>query len=359
MDELTASQFIQRLQAGDRCHDFFMRTIDNKVLEPRDFRGRKYWIAFYRYAGCPVCATHFAQVIEAKQYMEDSGITFIAVYDCQPQNVPTWIRKNLSDSIHVVADSTQMLHAKFGSEKSWKKLFSVGSVAARLKAATEGYVEQKLDGSMNLMPAHILVSEEGTVAHAHYSSHPGDHINWKTVRDFASNAIKVLREWTNPSYKMEVMTAPEASSERIAADDEVSRAGILQTNLAARADFTVLYKWKVSVGREADFLKIWKDLEASTKQLYPTYLGARLHLDSDQYMTAYAVWSTKTDWEKYWITKEQSLSEFIPLSLCIERTFEPQFFRSIYDSLSESVRWVEPEDEKTVLTSTVAKVGRS
>lgn len=339
-----------RLQAGDPCHNFFMRTIDDHIVETGDFRGKKIWLAFYRYAGCPVCATHFAQVIEAKPYLEEVGITFIAVYDCHVINVPPWIRKNAGDRLRVVADNTQALHAKFGSNKSWAGLFNTQSFIARVKAGFEGYFEQNIDGSLNLMPAHFLIDENGTVAYAHYAAHPGDHINWKVVRDFATaKPVTRLNKDVNPFSVAQIpeVSLPEAAA---APDKTVVISAAPSKRPAVRSDFSVMYKWKVKLGHEAIFLKIWTELEDATKQQYNEYRGARLHLDSEQYISAYTVWDDKSSWERYWITKEQTLHEFVPLSLCVETTFEPQFFRSIFDSMNETGA-IESGDDKTVVTN--------
>jgi thioredoxin-dependent peroxiredoxin len=318
-----------RLQSGDRCLDFFMKTIDDVILESSDFRGKKVWIALYRYAGCPVCAQHLAEVIEAKAFFESAGISFIAVYDCEAQNVPNWIRKNVTPSLQVVADETQGLHEKFGAQKSWRGLLSPGSAVARLKAAAGGFYEQKMDGSINMMPAHILIDEEGRVAVAHYAKHAGDHVSWKTVREFAT----MLASEREPVAAPEVPAATEYAAQVVTPihDLNTTESTDSQITKSSRPQFVVILRWKIRVGSESEFFKTWKGLEEETKSKYAGYIGSRLHIDSDQLIIAYTVWATKNDWERFWITKEQTVPGYLQLNSFIEKQKKEQFLRVLAD----------------------------
>jgi hypothetical protein len=220
--------------------------------------------------------------------------------------------------MHVVADESQGLHEQFGATKSYAKLFSPGSAIAFVKATAQGHMQGSIDGSLAMMPAHILVDETGRVVCAYYAKNAGDNIPWKIVRAFAEM-----------TPKQDATVIDEQDQERTLIT-LTSQAPLPETT--AR-EFAVNYKWKLKIGAETDFLATWIRLEEKTRQLYPEYQGARLYLDAEQYVAAFSVWSEKSAWEKYWITKEQSLPEYLLLASFVERSFEPQICRSIYDSV--------------------------
>jgi peroxiredoxin len=308
----------EKLEPGFRCHDFFVRTITDRVLELSSFAGKRLWIAFYRYAGCPICASHLAEVFSNRELLKEADVSFLAVFDCKRDSIPSWLSKLGSPEMMVIADDNKGLYETFGVEKSWGGLFSLGTAQSRLKAAAEGRREEHVDGAFNRMPAHFLVDTNSMVAHAQYAKHLGDHLSWKTFREFVEHSKSISK-----------------------VGKELSRTDVTDASYdpdfakAEQGKFVVLYEWKIFVGKEAEFYKVWNHLQRTVKARHKNYVGARLHISSDQSFTAYSVWKSRSAWEQFWVTKEQAIDEIAILRTCIEKSFEPRFFRSVYETFDD------------------------
>ncbi|MEK7356760.1 MAG: redoxin family protein [Bdellovibrionota bacterium] len=175
-----------RLEPGVRIHDFMVGSVTGSQIVSSTYAQKKIWMAFYRYAGCPMCAAHFDEVMTYEKKLKDAGVVFFAIFDSAPAKVPERMKQKASPSCVIVGNDNMGMFELFGVEKSWSGLLSMGSVKARIEAGRKGYSENNLDGAINRMPAHILVWPGGEVAVAHYGKHAGDQIPWKTAWDFVA-----------------------------------------------------------------------------------------------------------------------------------------------------------------------------
>lgn len=174
----------ERLEAGNRCHDFLIGSIFGNQITSSTYARNKIWMAFYRYAGCPMCASHFDEVTSYMKRLEENDVVFFAVFDSHPSKIPDRMKAKAGKNCVIVGNDNLGLFELFGVEKSWSGLFSMGSVTSRVEAGMKGYVENNLDGAINRMPAHILVWPGGEVAVAHYGKNAGDQVPWNVAWDF-------------------------------------------------------------------------------------------------------------------------------------------------------------------------------
>jgi peroxiredoxin len=174
----------ERLEAGDQVHEFFARTVSESVIQKQAFASKKVWIAFYRYAGCPMCASHFDEVLSLKAELKSHKVSYMAVFDSRAERIPPLTKRASEVDFYVVSNDSLSMFDDFAVGKSWAGLISIGSLLARVDAGAKGYKEEMMDGALNRMPAHFLVDEGGIVAVAHYGKHAGDHIDWRVVKEF-------------------------------------------------------------------------------------------------------------------------------------------------------------------------------
>ena len=181
----------EKLEAGDRSHDFILQTIQGVTYTPGDFADRKVWIAFYRYAGCPMCAAHFDEAMSFSKKLKDGGVTFVAVFDAGPDKIPDRMKAQASEHCLIVGNNSLGLFETFGVEKSWSGLLSLGSIQSRIEAGRKGYSEENMTGAINRMPAHVFILPGGEVQTAHYGRHAGDHVPWVKLWDFVKQQVDV------------------------------------------------------------------------------------------------------------------------------------------------------------------------
>jgi peroxiredoxin Q/BCP len=189
----------EKLEAGDHVHDAIFRSIQGVTYKPTDFTDKKVWIAFYRYAGCPMCAAHFDEAMSFAKKLKDGGVLLLAVFDAGPDKIPDRMKTQMSETCIIVGNDSKGLFETFGVEKSWLGLLSVGSIQSRIEAGRKGYSEQNIDGAINRMPAHIFLKPGGDVVLSHYGRHAGDHVPWKNLWDF------VAQEYEAPEDSLKLM----------------------------------------------------------------------------------------------------------------------------------------------------------
>jgi thioredoxin-dependent peroxiredoxin len=176
----------ERLSPGDRSHEFLITSIFGNQISNTTYARNKVWMAFYRYAGCPMCASHFDEVTSYMQKLKDNNVVFFAVFDSSPAKVPDRMKAKAGPNCVIVGNDNLGMFEQFGVEKSWGGLLSMGSVKSRIEAGKKGYSENNLDGAINRMPAHILIWPGGEVAVAHYGKHAGDQVPWNVAWDFVA-----------------------------------------------------------------------------------------------------------------------------------------------------------------------------
>jgi len=175
----------ERLEPGYRSHDFIVNTVTGSSLRLGDFANKRLWMAFYRYSGCPVCASHFDEVIAYQKELKKYKIDFVAIFDSNSANIPDRVRDAQQPGFYVVGNESKGLYEIFGVEKSLFGLVNLKSAMAVKDALGKGYKQGSIDGSLLRMPAHFLIEAGGEVIQAHYAKDIGDHISWDKVGDFA------------------------------------------------------------------------------------------------------------------------------------------------------------------------------
>jgi hypothetical protein len=312
------------LRAGDSYGDFFIQTIDGRVLDIDTFKNQKLWVALYRYGGCPMCATHFTEVIAARETLEKNNVAFIAVFDCAANQIPTWVQKSASRSLFVVGEGSDQLQSLFGSERSWSKLFSLQSAWARIKVATQGYFEHNLAGAFERMPSHFLIDKTGHVEVAHYGEHAGDHVSWTKVQEF------FRRDGVNSKSSPDALKAPAPKtvqeSEPTQSTEGLTESPPTRHEATSRPKgFVVLYRYRLFTGMESEFANEWQRLETATSELHTGYMGSTLHFSTMNEWIVYAVWRSRAEWEVYEVTQTQTAARRLYSSNIVEREGDPIF----------------------------------
>ena len=61
-------------------------------------------------------------------------------------------------------------------------------MSGKAYAATNGFFQGAIDGSLSRIPAHFLINEDLTIQTAYYGTNAADHIGWEAVQDFVAQA---------------------------------------------------------------------------------------------------------------------------------------------------------------------------
>lgn len=71
----------QRLNIADKAPDFEAIDTNGEYINLSNYKGQKVLIAFFRYAGCPVCNYRVHKLIENYNKIQSKGYNIIAVFE--------------------------------------------------------------------------------------------------------------------------------------------------------------------------------------------------------------------------------------------------------------------------------------
>ncbi len=169
----------QRLKVGDRAPDFEALDTNGDSIKLSNYKGQKVVIAFFRYAGCPVCNYRVHELIENYESINSEGFKIIAIYESDNSTLKDYLTET-PIPFRVVGDSKLNLYRKYGVEKSFRKMlgsaFKRQTIEAMKKGNKLSQKKIKRDGNLTRLPADFIVDENGFLIAVHYGTSIGDHL---------------------------------------------------------------------------------------------------------------------------------------------------------------------------------------
>lgn len=178
-----------RLQVGDRAPEFEL--VDHRGaphslrahLEECRESGRKLWLAFFRYASCPLCNLRVHHTIQ--RFGDWPKLTLLAVFQSEPGAMAEFVGQQ-EPPFPLLCDPREEIYARYGLEASLKGYLAPSNAAMLAKAAAKGYrPSSRMDGTKTRLPADFFIDAEGIVQRAFYAKTIAEHIPFEEVETFA------------------------------------------------------------------------------------------------------------------------------------------------------------------------------
>lgn len=169
----------QKLKIGNKAPDFETTDTNGNIIKLSNYKGQKVLIAFFRYAGCPVCNFRVQELIENYDSISSKGYKIIAIYESNN----TTLNEYLSDTpvpFTVIGDPKLKLYKEYSVEKSFWKMagsaFKKQPKSAMRKGNKLFKKKYARDGNLTRLPADFVVDENGILKTVHYGTNIGDNI---------------------------------------------------------------------------------------------------------------------------------------------------------------------------------------
>ena len=153
--------------------------------------GRRYHLAFFRYASCPFCNLRVNALSRAARAGKFGDIaedfTIVAVFDSPLGNLRRFGGRHEAP-FPILADEGGVVHDAWGRRISWPGVLRgiFGRFGTLMKGIFgNGYLPLSLKGRFAGMPMSFLVDENGIVREVHYGSDEGDHMAMDRIEAFA------------------------------------------------------------------------------------------------------------------------------------------------------------------------------
>jgi thioredoxin-dependent peroxiredoxin len=170
----------QRIKVKDKAPTFTAMDVNGTKIDLEKYKGKKVFLAFFRYASCPVCNFRMHDILENYDQIKASGYEIIAVYESTNETLNEFL-KDENVPFPIIGDSELVLYKKYRVEKSfWRTIGSVfdKKVSSNKSKGKELFKGKKLkkDGNLTRIPADFLIDENGIITIAYYGTDIGDHL---------------------------------------------------------------------------------------------------------------------------------------------------------------------------------------
>ncbi len=173
-----------KLTPGQRAPDFDVTDIHGQPVRLSDFSGKKLFLAFYRYAACPLCNLRVHELSLRAAEFENAGLSLVAVFESSDESIRKRVGKQ-DLPFPVVGDPNHSLYDAYGVETSMGG-FMAGMVSPKMvKAFSKGFLPGKIEGEVARMPADFLIGPDLKISDVCYGGTMASHMPIETVEAFA------------------------------------------------------------------------------------------------------------------------------------------------------------------------------
>jgi peroxiredoxin Q/BCP len=169
----------QKLKIGDKAPDFETTDTNGNTIKLSNFKGQKVLIAFFRYAGCPVCNFRIHELIENYDSIRSEGYEIIAIFESNNVTLKDYLSET-PIPFTVIGDPKLKLYKEYSVEKSFWKMLSSAFKKQTKEAMKKGNKlfskKYKRDGNLTRLPADFIVDENGILKAVHYGTNISDHL---------------------------------------------------------------------------------------------------------------------------------------------------------------------------------------
>lgn len=172
-----------RLQAGHAAPILQVTTLQGQTATLPE-RGHKLWLAFFRYAACPLCNIRIAEIRRDYQRLTSTGLRIVAVVQSGAASIQKYMQGGEWPLVFI-PDPTERLYQAYHVEKSLAGFLSLKNIPALLEATRKKLGGLHPEGTTTRLPADFLIDEQGIVQHAFYANRIAEHIDFQSVYTFA------------------------------------------------------------------------------------------------------------------------------------------------------------------------------
>jgi len=176
---------------GDQISNIQLTALDGSRFDLDSIRGKRYMLAFFRFAGCPFCNLRVHDL--AIQYSDfGSNFTIVGIFDSTLKDLRRHATRH-NAPFPILADETNTYYHAYGITRSLfgtlkGAIFRFPTVLYAM--FVKGYLPTSFGGNVMTMPADFLVNEDGVIEPAHYGKDEGDHIPIELVKQFSRGRVK-------------------------------------------------------------------------------------------------------------------------------------------------------------------------
>ena len=173
------------IEIGSLAPDFTARTWKDVEVTLSAHQGRKVWLAFFRYASCPLCNLRVHEIEQRYEELVEKGLDVLAVFQSTPERVAQYVGKQ-EPRLTLLCDPAEALYQQYGLGKSLLGYVSPTIVPKIAKALRMGFKPGPGDGTQTRLPGDFLIDEKGVVRDVYMAHDIAHHIPFARIDTFLS-----------------------------------------------------------------------------------------------------------------------------------------------------------------------------
>lgn len=175
-----------RRKPGNQIGNLRLMAIDGSAFELDSLKGKRFMLAFFRFAACPFCNLRIHELVTRHGEL-GSDFTIVAVFDSSLKNLQKHAVKHHAP-FPILADERNTYHQEYGIEYSLLGILrgAITRMPSLLNAIfAKGYLPTSIKGRLTTLPADFLIDESGVIHTAYYGKDEGDHLPFERVKAFS------------------------------------------------------------------------------------------------------------------------------------------------------------------------------
>lgn len=174
---------------GQQAPDFSVELMDGTNFSLSQLRGKPVWLAFFRYAACPLCNLRIHQLTSVwPTTFANRDFEMVAVFQSAPSKLQRLVERH-APPFKIVCDTELELYAAYKLERSMKGIMGKDVRKGMLEAYKAGIpVIQMWDPPADRVPADFLIDRHGMIRGAFYGENIAQHIPFEDVSGFLESA---------------------------------------------------------------------------------------------------------------------------------------------------------------------------
>ena len=174
-----------RLAIGQEAPSFDATTWQGAPFRLDDLRGERVWLAFFRYASCPLCNLRVRAMYRQTDALRGAGVQPIAVFQSPSESIREYVLEGDEPPFPILADPGLHLYGLYGVEVKVSGFLAPRNISRFLAAKRDGLGGMNMEGPIGRIPADFLIGADGALVDVFYGDAISDHIPLERVSAFA------------------------------------------------------------------------------------------------------------------------------------------------------------------------------
>lgn len=177
-----------RLEVGQVAPDFTAVRLDGSPVRLRDFAGQNVWLAFFRWAQCPLCNFRIHELLSLwATRFGDKSLVMLGIFQSPAAKLDGLVDRHKPPFIPI-PDPEMVLYEQYNLGTSMKSLLGKDVRRAIAGARKEGFpIVGPWDGPALRAPADFLIDGSGVIRIAYYGENIADHIPFDSVSEYLAS----------------------------------------------------------------------------------------------------------------------------------------------------------------------------